>query len=60
MSYTGATIGQNLTVCASYPVESITGLMSSFLSGKTLVSRVVMRIEQPPVFNAYTEPGGTC
>ncbi|MCZ7535755.1 MAG: pilus assembly protein [Acidimicrobiia bacterium] len=40
-------VGQPVTVCGSYTVESLTGLLSPFLGGKVLKSEVTMRIEQP-------------
>ena len=60
ISVAGTQIGQNVTVCASYPVESVTGLLAPFLAGKTLVSKVVMRMEQPPVYQAFSETGNAC
>lgn len=60
VSLAGTTIGQNVTVCASYPVDSVTGLLKPFLEGRTLVSEVVMRLEQPPAYAAYSEPGNAC
>jgi Flp pilus assembly protein TadG len=56
----GTSVGANVTVCASYPLTSVTGLLAPFLNGRTLVSTVVMRLEQPPAFDSYTEPGATC
>jgi Flp pilus assembly protein TadG len=55
-----ATIGSSLQLCASYPVNSITGLVSSFVAGKTLVSNVTMRLEQVPTFTSLTETGTAC
>lgn len=56
----GTSIGQNVTLCASYPVESVTGLLAPFLDGKNLVSSVVMRMEQPPKYQAFSESGNQC
>jgi Flp pilus assembly protein TadG len=56
----GTNPGSPVKVCASRPVESVTGLLQPFLDGRTLVSRVTMRLERPPLFTAYTEPGGAC
>jgi Flp pilus assembly protein TadG len=56
----GTSVGANVTVCASYPLTSVTGLLAPFLNGRTLVSTVVMRLEQPPAFDSYTEPGASC
>jgi Flp pilus assembly protein TadG len=56
----GTSVGANVTVCASYPITSVTGLLGPFLNGRTLVSTVVMRLEQPPAFDSYTEPGAAC
>lgn len=60
ISLAGTAIGQNVTVCASYPVESVTGLLAPFLDGKNLVSTVVMRMEQPPAYLAFSEAGNQC
>ena len=38
--------GHELVVCAMYPVNSRTKLLSPFLSGKVITTRVAMRIEQ--------------
>jgi len=56
----GTSVGANVTVCASYPISSVTGLLGPFLNGRLLVSTVVMRLEQPPAFGSYTEPGASC
>ena len=55
-----AKIGDEISVCASYPLKSITGLLGPFIDGKTLKSTVTMRLETLPSFVSYTEPGGTC
>lgn len=60
ISLAGTAIGQNVTLCASYPVESVTGLLAPFLDGKNLVSTVVMRMEQPPQYQAFSESGNQC
>jgi len=57
ISLAGTAIGENVTICASYPVSSVTGLLSPFISGQTLTSKVVMRLEQPPLFTSYSETG---
>jgi TadE-like protein len=54
------TIGGTLQVCASYPVGSVTGLVAPFVSGKTLVSSVTMRLEQVPKFTSYNTEGTVC
>lgn len=54
------TIGGTLQVCASYPVNSITGLVAPFVSGKKLVSSVTMRLEQVPWYNSYSGEGTIC
>ena len=53
-------VGANVTICASYPLTSVTGLIAPFINGRTLVSTVVMRLEQPPAFDSYTETGVSC
>ncbi len=56
----GTSVGSTITICASSPVNTGTGLFDPILGGKTLKSSVVMRVEQPPTFDAYSEPGGAC
>jgi Flp pilus assembly protein TadG len=53
-------VGAYVTVCASYPLTSVTGLIAPFVNGRTLTSSVVMRLEQPPAFDSYTESGASC
>ena len=60
IAITGQSVGENLKVCATFPLEEIAGLTAPFVSGKTLVSAVTMRLEQVPQFVSYTEPGATC
>lgn len=60
IAITGQAVGENLKVCASFPLEEITGLIAPFVSGKTLTSDVTMRLEQVPKFTNYTESGATC
>jgi hypothetical protein len=52
--------GDSLQICASYPVNSITGLVAPFVSGKKLVSKVTMRLEQKPSFQGYSGEGVLC
>jgi hypothetical protein len=52
--------GDSLEVCASYPVESITGLIAPFVSGKTLQTSVTMRLEQEPKFDDFSGDGSVC
>jgi TadE-like protein len=53
------TVGDNLTICATYPVSSLSGQV---LGNGTLTSRVTMRLEQvpTPTFVAFAESGGGC
>jgi Flp pilus assembly protein TadG len=60
VAVTGQSIGDNLQVCASFPVTALTGLTVPFLSNHTVTSAVTMRLEQVPAFTSYTEPGGAC
>jgi Flp pilus assembly protein TadG len=60
VSVAGSSIGDTVTVCASYPVQSLTGLLAPILSGKTLTSNVTMRLEQVPKFVSFTEAGTAC
>lgn len=60
ISFESASVGQPLTVCASYILNSITGIAAPFIDGKSITSSVTMRIERTPIFTSYTEPGGTC
>jgi Flp pilus assembly protein TadG len=55
-------VGQQFSVCASYPVESLTGLLAPFLSGRFLHSETTMRLEQAPATglvngNSGIQPG---
>jgi len=54
------TVGSYVTICASYPLSSVTGLIAPFLNGRTLTSTVVMRLEQPAAFDNYSESGNAC
>ena len=40
-------VGQPVTICSSYTLDSLTGVISPFLGGRELQSKVTMRIEQP-------------
>ncbi len=60
ISLDGTAIGDTVTVCASYPVQSGSGLLAPLLSGKTLTSKVTMRLEQVPKFTGFTEGGTAC
>jgi Flp pilus assembly protein TadG len=53
----GANPGDSVEICASYPVSTITGLVAPFVSGKQLVARVTMRLEQFPSFASYQDAG---
>lgn len=60
VSFAGTqTVGDNLTICASYPVSSLSGQV---LGNGTVTSRVTMRLEQVPnpTFVAFAESGGGC
>ena len=48
-------VGQEVTVCASYPMTSITGLLSGFLRGRYLHAETKMRLEQAPGTSAPTQ-----
>jgi hypothetical protein len=56
----GSQPGDTLQVCAEYPLSSITGITAPFVSGKMLVSRVSMRLEQTPNFDDYSGEGAVC
>lgn len=60
IAITGQAVGENLKVCAKFPVEEITGFIGPILEGKTLVSSVTMRLEQVPKFGNFTESGAEC
>ena len=60
IAITGEAIGENLKVCAKFPLEEISGFTAPFVSGKMLVSAVTMRLEQVPKFTNFTESGATC
>jgi Flp pilus assembly protein TadG len=51
-------IGDLANVTVKYPVSSLSGLSTGFLSG-TMQSRVSVRLEQPGTWTA-TDAGGTC
>lgn len=38
--------GSSILVCAEYPVDSLSGLMSPFLGGKTIHAKSEMRVER--------------
>lgn len=56
------TEGEGLIICSQYPLESITGLFSGLLNGKTLNTEVHMRIEKVSDISiasaAETSPNG--
>jgi Flp pilus assembly protein TadG len=56
----GVNPGDSLQICASYPVGSITGLVAPFVAGKTLVSKVTMRLEQTHQYTNYSGEGTIC
>jgi Flp pilus assembly protein TadG len=56
----GVNPGDTLKICASYPVGSITGLVAPFVAGKSLVSKVLMRLEQKPMYSSYSGEGTVC
>jgi len=60
VSVVGSSIGDPVTVCASFPVQSMSGLLAPIMSGKTLTSKVTMRLEQVPKFGSFTEAGTAC
>ncbi len=60
VSITGQAVGDDLEVCASFPVTALNGFTAAFLSGQTLTSDVTMRLEQVPQFTSFTETGATC
>ncbi len=60
IAITGQAVGENLKVCATFPVGEITGLIAPFVAGKTLTSNVTMRLEQAPKFTNFTESGAAC
>ena len=48
-------IGDVIRICAIYPVDSLTGLLSPFLNNVRLTTRVNLRLEQPwPAANTTT------
>jgi hypothetical protein len=55
----GTSVGDTVTICATYPAFNITGIMAPFLGGKTVSSSVTMRLEQTPTFGNYTGDGLT-
>jgi Flp pilus assembly protein TadG len=60
LAITGQAIGDELQVCASFPVTALTGYTVPFLGNRILTSSVTMRLEQVPLYTSYTEPGGAC
>jgi Flp pilus assembly protein TadG len=60
ISITGQAIGDDVVVCASFPVTALTGLTLPFLGNQVLTSTVTMRLEQAPAYTSYTEPGVGC
>jgi Flp pilus assembly protein TadG len=53
------TVGDELTVCAMYPVTSTTGLFQSMLTGKVLESKITMRLENLDSVNPLTTTAET-
>lgn len=48
--------GESLVVCSQFPLDSVTGIFSSFLDGKVLTTEVQMRIESAnEAFEAMAE-----
>jgi Flp pilus assembly protein TadG len=60
VSVAGTSIGDTVTVCASVPVQTLSGLLAPIMSGKVLTSNVTMRLEQVPKFASFTEAGTSC
>jgi Flp pilus assembly protein TadG len=60
ITITGQAIGDNVDVCASFPVTALNGFTAPFLSGQILTSSVTMRLEQVPQFTGVTETGVAC
>ena len=60
LSITGQAVGDELQVCASFPINAVTAYTVPFFSSRVLTSSVTMRLEQVPLYGAYTEPGGAC
>lgn len=60
VSLTGTGIGDNVQLCASFPVSALNGFTAPFLSGQTLTSTVTMRLEQVPLFTSFSETGVAC
>jgi Flp pilus assembly protein TadG len=60
ISITGQAVGDDLDVCASFPVTALNGLTAPFLAGQTLTSEVTMRLEQVPEFTSFSETGVAC
>jgi Flp pilus assembly protein TadG len=56
----GASPGDSLQICASYAVNSVTGLVAPFVAGKVLQTSVTMRLEQTPTFQNYVGEGTVC
>jgi len=60
ISITGQAVGDDLEVCASFPVTALNGFTAPFLSGRILTSSVTMRLEQVPEFDSFSETGVAC
>jgi len=60
LSITGQAVGDELEVCASFPISAVSAYTVPFFASRVLTSSVTMRLEQVPLFGAYTEPGGAC
>ncbi len=60
VSITGEAVGDDLQVCASFPVTAVSAFTVPFIGNTTLKSTVTMRLEQVPTFTSYTEPGVAC
>lgn len=59
VAYTGTSVGvDTVAVCVNYSLHSVTGLFGPLLDGRTVSSRVVMRLEQAPTYSQGTDSNG--
>jgi len=57
-------VGQEMIVCATYPMTNIAGFLAPFLGGRYLKAKVKMRLEQAPGnapanYTTDTDPSGS-
>jgi hypothetical protein len=62
VSYTGTSVGQDVSMCVNYKIRSFTGFFQPVLDNVVLKSKGTMRLEQPATFSqgSTDSPAPTC